>query len=104
MGPVFENVSLGLRVASFAGLTAYGAKAIAAATAIIALEHADVAADKVAEALDPKRYAAKAAKIEKDGDLVGVMQSVIYYVGVAISKTGADGHPMHLPDVAPYWV
>jgi hypothetical protein len=104
MGPVFENVSLGLRVASFAGLTAYGAKAIAAATAIIALEHADVAADKVAEALDPKRYAAKATKIEKDGDLVGVMQSVIYYVGVAISKTGADGHPMHLPDVAPYWV
>jgi hypothetical protein len=62
MGPVFENVSLGLRVASFAGLTAYGAKAIAAATAIIALEHADVAADKVAEALDPKRYAAKAVE------------------------------------------
>ena len=26
-----------------------------------------------------------------------------YYVGVALTATGADGKPMHLPDVAPYW-
>jgi hypothetical protein len=31
------------------------------------------------------------------------MQNVIYYVGVALTKTSADGHPMHLPDVGPYW-
>lgn len=103
MGPTFENVSLGLRVDSFAGLTTYGNKAIEAAKAIIAELSAEEAGDRVAEALDTVNFAAEAAKVEKDGDLVSVMQNVIYYVGVAITKTSADGHPMHLPDVGPYW-
>jgi hypothetical protein len=103
MGPTFENVSLGLRVNSFAGLTAYGNKAIEAAKAIIGELSAAEGSDRVAEALDAQAFAATAAKIEKDGDLVSVMQNVIYYVGVAITKTSADGHPMHLPDVGPYW-
>lgn len=103
MGPTFENVSLGLRIDSFAGLTDYGNKAIEAAKAIIAELSADEAGDRIAEALDTVNFAAEAAKVEKDGDLVSVMQNVIYYVGVAITKTSADGHPMHLPDVGPYW-
>ncbi|MGC1302659.1 MAG: ferritin-like domain-containing protein [Caulobacteraceae bacterium] len=103
MGPTFENVSLGLRANAFAGLASYGEKAIEAAKAIIAKEDANDAADKIAEALDPQAFAATAAKIEKGGDLVKVMQNVIYYVGVAITKTSADGHSMHLPDVGQYW-
>lgn len=103
MGPTFENVSLGLRVNSFVGLTDYGNKAIEAAKALIGEEDANEAGDKIAEALDHLNFAAEAAKIEKDGDLVSVLQNVIYYVGVAISKTSADGYPMHLPDVGPYW-
>ena len=32
------------------------------------------------------------------------MSDVTYYVGVALTATGSDGkHPMHLPDVGPYW-
>lgn len=104
MGPTFENVSLGAQADSFASLTAYGNKAIAAATALITALNADVAAEKIAEALDPNSAIADAAKIEKDGDLIGVLQSVIGYVGVAISNMSRDGkHPMHLPDVGPYW-
>jgi hypothetical protein len=103
MGPPFENVSLGERVVSFQGLTGFGDKAIAAAKAIIAMEMANEAIEKVAEALDSSTYAADAAKIEKDGDLVGVMKNVIYYIGVALIKTSADGYSMHLPDVGPYW-
>jgi hypothetical protein len=103
MGPPFENVPLGDRAVSFQGLTGLGNKAIAAAKAIIAMEMANEAIEKVAEALDSSTYAADAAKIEKDGDLVGVMKNVIYYVGVALTKTSADGYSMHLPDVGPYW-
>jgi len=77
MGPVFENVDLGPPASSFAGLTALGDKAIAAADAIIAS--------------DPK------------GPLASVMGNVKYYVGVALTATAGDGHPRHLPDVAPYW-
>lgn len=104
MGPTFENVSLGAQADSFASLTAYGNKAIAAATALITLVDADEAVEKIAEALDPNSAIADAAKVEKDGDLVGVFQSVIGYVGVAITAMSRDGkHPMHLPDVGPYW-
>jgi hypothetical protein len=104
MGPTFENVSLGAQADSFASLTVYGNKAIAAAAALITEMDANEAVEKVAEALDPNSAIADAAKIEKDGDLVGVLQNVIGYVGVAISKMSRDGkHPMHLPDVGPYW-
>jgi hypothetical protein len=104
MGPTFENVPLGARADSFASLTAYGNKAIAAATALMTEVDADEAVAKVAEALDPNSKVADAAKIEKDGDLANVLQSVIGYVGVAINKMSRDGkHPMHLPDVGPYW-
>jgi hypothetical protein len=104
MGPTFENVPLGAQADSFASLTAYGNKAIAAATALISQIDADEAVEKIAEALDPNSAIADAAKVEKDGDLVGVLQSVIGYVGVAISNMSRDGkHPMHLPDVGPYW-
>ncbi len=77
MGPTFENVDLGSRDASFASLAAYGRAAVKAAQAIIDL--------------DPQ------------APLAGVMGNVIYYVGVATTKTGSDGAPMHLPDVGPYW-
>jgi hypothetical protein len=77
MGPTFENVDLGARVDSFSGLYALGEQAIAAAQKII-----DDA---------------------PGGPLEGAMKNVIWYVGVAISAESADGHPMHLPDVAPYW-
>jgi hypothetical protein len=104
MGPTFENVPLGAQADSFASLTTYGNKAIAAATALITGLEADEAVEKIAEALDPNSAVADAAKIEKDGDLVGVLQNVIGYVGVAISKMSRDGkHSMHLPDVGPYW-
>ncbi len=104
MGPTFENVSLGARADSFASLTDYGNKAIEAAKALIAGLDANEAEDKVAEALDPNSKVADAAKVEKDGDVVAVLQNVIGYVGVAISKMSRDGlHPMHLPDVGPYW-
>jgi hypothetical protein len=103
MGPTFENVPLGAQVDSFVSLTDYGNKAIAAAKALIIGLDANEAVEKIAEALDPNSKVADAAKIEKDGDLVGVLQNVIGYVGVAISTTSRDGHPMHLPDVRPYW-
>ncbi|WP_448663960.1 ferritin-like domain-containing protein [Sphingomonas sp. CJ20] len=104
MGPTFENVSLGDRADSFAGLMGYGNRAIAAATALIALLDVNEAVEKVAEALDPRSAVADAAQIQKDGDIIGVLQNVIGYVGVAISKRSRDGaHAMHLPDVGPYW-
>ena len=28
---------------------------------------------------------------------------MIYYIGVALTKTGTGGASMHLPDVGPYW-
>jgi hypothetical protein len=104
MGPTFENVPLGAQAESFKSLTVYGNKAIAAATALITEMDANEAVERIAEALDPNSKVADAAKIEKDGDLIGVLQNVIGYVGVAISKMSRDGkHPMHLPDVGPYW-
>lgn len=75
MGPTFENVDLGPPAGSFAALTALGNAAIAAANAY----------GKANPPLD------------------WVMQDVVYYVGVALTKTDGDGSPMHLPDVAPYW-
>ena len=77
MGPTFENVDLGSRENSFASLAAYGRAAVKAAQAII---------DQ-----DPQ------------SPLASVMGNVIYYVGVATTKTGSDGAAMHLPDVGPYW-
>lgn len=78
MGPTFENVWLGARVDSFAGLTDYGNKAIAAAQTL-------------------------AAPLDPNSDLAGALGNVVYYIGVALTKTGSGGAPMHLPDVGPYW-
>ena len=104
MGPTFENVPMGAQAESFTALTDYGNKAIAAANALIAQLTANEAVEKVAEALDPSTIPADMAKIEKDGDVIGVLRNVIGYVGTAISKMSADGkYPMHLPDVGPYW-
>jgi hypothetical protein len=75
MGPLFENVDLGAPRDSFAGLTRFGNEAIDAANAIAAAQPA----------------------------LADTMGDVVYYVGVALTKTGTDGAPMHLPDVGPYW-
>ena len=77
MAPTFENVDLGPRATSFQGLTWYGNQAIAAANAIVAAA--------------------------PDGPLAGIMGNVIWYIGVALTKTSGDGHPMHLPDVGAYW-
>jgi hypothetical protein len=74
MGPTFENVTLGPRKDSFAGLTAYGNAAISAADAIAAT----------------------------DPTLSDTMSSVVWYIDVALNATSGD-HPMHLPDVGPYW-
>jgi len=103
MGPTFENISLGERVSSFEGLTGFGNKAIAAANALIKTIDASQTVDHVEALFTPERARA-AAKVEKhDGDIVSVLQNVIYYVGVALTKTSASGAPMHLPDVGPYW-
>jgi len=75
MAPTFENVDLGPRETSFAALKSYGERASAAAA----------------------HYAAA------HPDQASTMANVSYYVSVAISKTGSDGHAMHLPDVGPYW-
>jgi hypothetical protein len=104
MGPTFENVWLGDREDSFAGLTSYGNAAIRAAKLLIAELYGDEAAAEADEAIDPAATSSDALKIEKDGDLIGVFNNVIYYINVALTKTTADGaHPMHLPDVGPYW-
>lgn len=105
MGPTFENVSLGDRDVSFQGLTDYGNKAIAAANALIAQLDVDEVVDHVQALFAPGGTTAAAVKVEKaDSDLIGVLKNVIYYVGVAISKTGTNNVPMHLPDVGPYWI
>jgi hypothetical protein len=104
MGPTFENVSLGDRVVSFQGLTDFGNKAIASANALIAQLDADEVVEHVQALFAPGSTTADAARIEKaDNALIGVLQNVIYYVGVAITKTGTNNVPMHLPDVGPYW-
>ena len=104
MGPTFENVSLGDRASSFQGLTDFGNKAIASANALIAQLDVNEVVEHVQELFAPGGTTAAAAKIEKDDkDLIGVLQNVIYYVGVAISKTGTNNVSMHLPDVGPYW-
>ncbi|QDX25055.1 hypothetical protein FPZ54_02790 [Sphingomonas suaedae] len=105
MGPTFENVSLGDRALSFLGLTYYGNKAIAAANALIAQLDANEVVEHVQALFAPGADNAEALKVEKaDDNLIGVLQNVIYYVGVAISKTGTNNVPMHLPDVGPYWI
>lgn len=105
MGPTFENVSLGDREVSFEGLKDYGNKAIAAANALIAQLDVSEVVDHVQALFAPGSTNAAALKVEKaDSDLIGVLQNVIYYVGVAISKTGTNNVPMHLPDVGPYWI
>lgn len=104
MGPTFENVSLGDRAVSFQGLTDYGNKAIAAANALIAQLDQNEVVEDVRALFSSGAANAEAVKIEKaDNDLVGVLQNVIYYVGVALTKTGTNNAPMHLPDVGPYW-
>lgn len=104
MGPVFENVSLGDRAVSFQGLTAFGNKAIAAANTLIAQLDGSAVVDHVQALFTSGRANAQAVKVDKgDTGLVEVLQNVIYYVGVAISKTGTNNAPMHLPDVGPYW-
>ncbi|HYW16521.1 MAG TPA: ferritin-like domain-containing protein [Allosphingosinicella sp.] len=75
MGPTFENVDLGPPVSSFAGLTALGNEAIAAANA----------------------YGTS------NPSLNWLMVDVVYYIGIALTASDTDGSPMHLPDVAPYW-
>lgn len=77
MGPLFENVSLGERKHSFAGLARYGNAAIDAA-------------NKIAEA-------------NPNGDLASSMGNVVYYIGVALTKQAPGGQSMHLPDVGQYW-
>lgn len=77
MGPVFENLDLGPRKASFAALTKIGAGAIDAA-------------DKILKKLGP------------NDPLVSVMNNVKYYVGVATPQPGGKATG-HLPDVGPYW-
>ncbi len=105
MGPTFENVSLGDREVSFQGLTDYGNKAIAAANALIAQLDAEEVVEHVQALFAPGSANAAALKVEKaDSNLIGVLQNVIYYVGVAISKTDTNNVPMHLPDVGPYWI
>jgi len=104
MGPTFENVSLGAQADSFKGLTEFGNKAIASANVLIAQLDANEVVEHVQELFAPGGTTAAAVKIEKaDSDLVGVLQNVIYYVGVAISKTGTNNVSMHLPDVGSYW-
>ncbi len=74
MAPTFENVDLGPRDVSFAGLKEFGDAAIAAANALMG----------------------------ENPQLTDTLNNVIYYVGVATTATD-NGHPMHLPDVGPYW-
>jgi hypothetical protein len=77
MGPTFENIDLGPRASSFVALTELGNEAIAAAQDII--------------------------NDDPSGPMASVMGNVIWYIGIALTSTGSDGQPMHLPDVAPYW-
>ena len=76
MGPTFENVDLGRPVDSFAGLAKFGNAAVDAANAI--------------------------AEANPNTDLSYSMSNVVYYIGVALTKTDGSAS-MHLPDVGPYW-
>ena len=78
MAPVFENVDLGPRQTSFHALIAYGAAAIAAATAV-------------------------AKTVDKKSALYETMQNVIYYVCVATPQPNSQYKGGKLPDVGPYW-
>ncbi len=77
LAPTFENIDLGEQKTSFAALTTLGNAAIEAANEII-------------------------SQLPPNDPLIGTMNSVIYYVGVATTAT-SDGQSMHLPDVSPYW-
>ena len=79
MAPVFENVDLGKRVDSFAGLTHYGTEAV-------------TAAQKLAAALSP------------DDPMVSVYGDVAYYAALA-TGTPDNLAPGKRPlvDVRPYW-
>lgn len=83
MGPTFENVDLGPQKDSFTALTNLGNAAIAA----------------VNRTVSAKQLQGGPA----EDSLISVLNNVTYYVEVAISANGPDGHPRHLPDVAPYW-
>ena len=79
MAPVFENIDLGPRQAlSFPALIAYGAAAIAAATAV-------------------------AKTVNKKSALYETMQNVIYYVCVATPQPNSQYKGGTLPDVGRYW-
>ena len=79
MAPLFENVDLGARQDSFAGLTKYGLAAVDAAQAL-------------------------AAKLSPDDPLASVYGDVAYYAALA-TGTPADLAPGKRPlvDVRPYW-
>lgn len=100
MAPTFENVSLGESAVSFAGLSAIGKTAIAAANELIAM----INVEDVVYNTETLFRTGPPPRIERDdGDIVGILKNVIHYIGVALTKTGTDGAPMHLPDVGPYW-
>jgi hypothetical protein len=103
MGPTFENVWLGDRADSFQGLTRFGNKAIHAANALIKTLDGNEVVTDFHELFAPGAATAAATKIEKNGDIISTLKNVIYYVHVALTKTGSGGAPMHLPDVGPYW-
>jgi len=77
MAPTFECVDLGQPISSFSALKTIGKTAIAAADNII-------------------------GNLPGDDPWVGPLGNLIYYIGVATTKT-VEGHSMHLPDVGPYW-
>lgn len=100
MAPTFENVSLGEPAVSFAGLSAIGKTAIAAANELIAM----INVEDVVYNTETLFGTGPPPRLERDdGDIVGILKNVIHYIGVALTKTGTDGAPMHLPDVGPYW-
>lgn len=79
MAPTFENIDLGTRAESFAGLTRHGLKAI---------EHAQKLAN------DPKTPAG----------LATAYSDVAYYAALAIGQpAGIAPGKRPLPDVGPYW-
>ena len=87
MAPTFENIDLGDRANSFDALMALGKKANIATEGLI----------QQAIAMSPD--------VDDDyrSTLKSAAQNVQYYVASAISTKDADGKPMHLPNVAPYW-
>ncbi|HEY1607260.1 MAG TPA: ferritin-like domain-containing protein [Allosphingosinicella sp.] len=75
MAPVFENVSLGERAESFAGLKKIGLAAVKAANAQAAAQP----------------------------DYASVFGDIVWYVGVAIGPDAEQTGSRPLPDVGPYW-